>query len=102
MEVRRSMRVIELEIVTSVDGITAITGSTFLAELGEIETFRSYKHVIALAEPDPSVHQSGQYEGVNRLSKRGNRHLRRVIFLMTLCAVRSRNFFAGGRLSALS
>ena len=89
----RSMRVDELDIITSVDGISKITGSTFLAELGDIETFRSYKHVIAFAGLDPSVHRSGQYEGISRLSKRGNRHLRRVIFLMTLCAVRSHNIF---------
>ncbi len=93
VEACRSMRVDELDILTSVDGISAITGSTFLAELGDIETFRSYKHVIAFAGLDPSIHQSGQYEGISRISKRGNRHLRRVIFLMTLCAVRSHNIF---------
>ena len=91
VEACRSMRVDELDILTSVDGISAITGSTFLAELGNIETFRSYKHLIAFAGLDPSIHQSGQYEGISRISKRGNRHLRRVIFLMTLCAVRSHN-----------
>ncbi len=93
VEACRSMRVDELDILTSVDGISAITGSTFLAELGDIGMFKSYKHVIAFAGLDPSIHQSGQYEGISRLSKRGNRHLRRVIFLMTLCAVRSRNVF---------
>ncbi len=93
VEACRSMRIDELDIITSVDGISEITGSTFLAELGDIETFRSYKHVIAFAGLDPSVHQSGQYEGTSRLSKRGNRHLRRVIFMMTLCAVRSQNIF---------
>src|SRR5512139_218924 len=93
VETCRSMRVDELDIITSVDGISAITGSTFLAELGEIETFRSCKHVIAFAGLDPSIHQSGQYEGISRISKRGNRHLRRVIFLMTLCVVRSQNVF---------
>ena len=93
VEACRSTRVDELDIITSVDGISTITGSTFLAELGDIGMFRSYKHVIAFAGLDPSIHQSGQYEGVSRLSKRGNRHLRRVIFLMTLCAVRSQNIF---------
>jgi len=93
VEACRSRRVDELDIITSVDGISAITGSTFLAELGDIEMFKSYKHVIAFAGLDPSIHQSGQYEGISRLSKRGNRHLRRVIFLMTLCAVRSQNIF---------
>ena len=93
VEACRSMRVDELDIITSVDGISKITGSTFLAELGEMKHFKSHKHVIAFAGLDPSVHRSGQYEGISRLSKRGNRHLRRVIFLMTLCAVRSQNIF---------
>ena len=93
VEACRSMRVDELDIITSVDGISAITGSTFLAELGDIHTFSSSKHMIAFAGLDPSIHQSGQYEGISRISKRGNRHLRRVIFLMTLCTVRSQNIF---------
>ena len=93
VEACRSMRVDELDIITSVDGISAITGSTFLAEVGNIELFSSSKHLIAFAGLDPSIHQSGQYEGISRISKRGNRHLRRVVFLMTLCAVRSQNAF---------
>ena len=35
----------------------------------------------------------GQYEGISRISKRGNRHLRRIVFLMTLCVIRSQNVF---------
>ncbi len=93
IDVCRSMWVDELDIVTSVDGINVITGSTFLAELGNIHAFSSSKHVIAFAGLDPSVHQSGQYEGISRISKRGNRHLRRIVFLMTLCVVRSQNVF---------
>ncbi len=89
----QSMRVEDLEIITSIDGIKQINGSTFLAELGEMNHFKSHKHVIAFAGLDPSVHQSGQYEGISRISKRGNRHLRRVIFLMTTCVVRSNNIF---------
>jgi transposase len=89
----QSMRVDDLEIITSIDGIKQINGSTFLAELGEMNHFKSHKHVIAFAGLDPSVHQSGQYEGISRISKRGNRHLRRVIFLMTTCVVRCNNIF---------
>jgi transposase len=93
IEACRSMRVDELDIITSVDGISAITGSTFLAELGDIHAFSSSKHIIAFAGLDPSIHQSGQYEGISRISKRGNRHLRRIVFLMTLCVIRSQNVF---------
>jgi len=93
IEACRSMRVDEFDIITSVDGISAITGATFLAELGDIHAFNSSKHIIAFAGLDPSIHQSGQYEGISRISKRGNRHLRRIVFLMTLCVVRSQNVF---------
>jgi transposase len=93
IETCESLRIEELDIIRSIDGINNITGSTFLAELGDINKFNSYKHVIAFAGLDPSIHQSGQYEGHSTISKRGNRHLRRVIFLMTLCAVRSKNIF---------
>jgi transposase len=89
----QSMRVEDFEIITSIDGIKQINGSTFLAEVGEMNHFKSHKHVIAFAGLDPSIHQSGQYEGISRISKRGNRHLRRVIFLMTTCVVRSNNIF---------
>ena len=93
IETCESMRIEELDIIRSIDGVNDITGSTFLAEIGDINNFTSYKHIIAFAGLDPSIHQSGQYVGRSTISKRGNRHLRRIIFLMTLCAVRSKNAF---------
>ena len=36
-----------------------------------------------MAGIDPAVRQSGKYEGSSRIKKRGNRHLRRIIWLMT-------------------
>jgi transposase len=93
IETCESLRIEELDIIRSVDVVNDITGSTSLAEIGDINNFNSYKHVIAFAGLDPSIHQSGQYEGRSTISKRGNRHLRRVIFLITLCAVRSKNVF---------
>lgn len=93
IETCESLRIEELNIIRSIDGVKDITGSTFLAELGDINKFNSYKHIIAFAGLDPSIHQSGQYEGHSTISKRENRHLRRVIFVMTLCAVRSKNAF---------
>jgi transposase len=89
----QSMRVEDLEIITSIDGIKQINGSTFLSELGEMNHIKSHKHVIAFAGLDPSIHQSGQSEGVSKISKRGNPHLIRRIFLMTTCVVRSNNIF---------
>jgi transposase len=87
------MRIDDLNIITSIGGVSDITGSTFLAELGDIRNFTSHKHVIAFAGLDPAVYQSGQYKGKGKISKRGNKHLRRVIFLMTMCVVRTNSVF---------
>ncbi len=73
----------DLEIVTSVTGINKGTATTFLAEIGNIDKYMSYKKLIAYAGIDPSVYQSGRYQGTGKISKRGNRHLRRVIWIMT-------------------
>lgn len=93
VEMCQSAMVDDLEILKSIDGIADVTGTMFLAEMGDIRNFRSYKNVIAFAGLDPSIHQSGQHEGISRISKRGNRHLRRVIFLMARCVIRSNNIF---------
>jgi len=88
-----ALKIEDLDIIRSVDGVDDITGSTFLAELGDLSNFGSYKHVIAFAGLDPSINQSGHHEGKSRISKRGNRHLRRIIFMMTMCSVRGKNVF---------
>ena len=78
----------DLKIITSIDGISTKTAAPFLAELGDPSNYQSYKKVIAFAGADPSIHQSGKFQGRSKLSKRGNRHLRKVIYTMTFCAVR--------------
>jgi transposase len=88
-----ALKIEDLDIIKSIDGVNDITGSTFLAELGDLSNFGSYKHVIAFAGLDPSINQSGQHEGTSRISKRGNRHLRRIIFMMTMCSIRGNNVF---------
>jgi transposase len=79
----RQTMIEDLKIVTSVTGINSGTATTFLAEIGNIDKYTSYKKLIAYAGIDPSVYQSGKYEGTGKISKRGNRHLRRVIWIMT-------------------
>jgi transposase len=74
-----------MKILKSMKWINNKTATTFLAELGPISNYAaSYKKLIAYARIDPSVYQSGEYEGSGKISKRGNRHLRRVLWLMTV------------------
>jgi transposase len=82
-----------LEILKSIKGIGDITALHFLAEVGDVSRFGNYKKLIAYAGLDPTVHQSGKFEGQSRISKRGNRHLRRVLWLMAAKVARYNQTF---------
>lgn len=73
----------DMDILTSMKGIGEKTAVNFLIEIGgDIKQFESHKKVIAMAGLDPALYQSGKIDRKGRISKRGNRHLRRVIWLM--------------------
>lgn len=88
-----SLLVEDLAIITSVEGISNGTGTTFLAEVGDIRKFENHKKLIAYAGIDPTIYQSGKYQGTSRISKRGNRHLRRVLWLMTRSVISHNDVF---------
>jgi transposase len=89
----KATRVEDLQILRSIKGVGPKTGVPFLAEMGSVENFSSHKKLIAFAGMDPSVCQSGKFIGKSKLSKRGNRHLRRAIYLMTAAVVSKNAFF---------
>jgi transposase len=74
----------DMDILTSMKGIGEKSAMNFLIEIGgEIKQFESHKKVIAMAGLDPALYQSGKIDRKGKISKRGNRHLRRVIWQMT-------------------
>jgi transposase len=74
----------DMDILTSMKGIGEKTAMNFLIEMGgDINQFESHKKLIAMAGLDPALYQSGKIDRKGKISKRGNRHLRRVIWLMT-------------------
>jgi len=84
----------DTEILTSMKGIGDKTAFNFLIEIGgDIKAFENDKKLIAAVGLDPTVHESGKYKGQSRISKRGNRHLRRVIWLMTTKVIISNEVF---------
>lgn len=84
----------DMNILTSIKGIGKKTALNFLIEMGgDAKLFKNDKKLIAAAGLDPSTYQSGKYEGKSRISKKGNRHLRRVIWLMTRRVITSNELF---------
>ncbi len=89
----KATRVEDMEILQSIKGVGPNTAVPFLAEVGELKNFTSSKKLIAFAGLDPSIYQSGKFLGISKLSKRGNRHLRRAIYLMAASVVSQNSFF---------
>lgn len=70
------------------------TAMNFLIEMGgDIALYGNDKKLIAASGLDPSTCESGKYAGKSRISKRGNRHLRRVIWLMATKVIINNDLF---------
>ena len=65
-----------------------IAAATILAEIGDINRFKSSSALVAFAGIDPTVRQSGEFSSThNHMSKRGSPYLRHAIFLAaTTCS----------------
>ncbi len=84
----------DVEILTSMKGVGVKTAPNFLIEMGgDIRVFGDDKKLIAAAGLDPTTYESGKYKGQSKISKRGNCHLRRVIWLMTVRVIISNKVF---------
>jgi transposase len=84
----------DTDIFCSMKGIGENTATSFLIEMGGVvEIYENGKKLIAAPGLDPSTYESGKYKGKSRINKRGNRHLRRVIWLMATRVIISNDLF---------
>jgi transposase len=94
IEMSRKMMEEEINIMTSIKGIGDKSATNFLIEMGgDISQYERSGKIIAMAGLDPAVYQSGKHDGKGRITKRGNRHLRRIIWLMTTSVIRYSDAF---------
>ena len=72
----------------TIPGIGMIAAATILAEIGDINRFKSSSALVAFAGIDPTVRQSGEFSSThNHMFKRGSPYLRHAIFLAaTTCS----------------
>jgi len=70
-----------IQFLEEMPGIGFLTAVTLIAEIGDFSKFHSPKAFVAFFGIDPSVNQSGKFNGDrNKISKRGTRFGRRVLF----------------------
>lgn len=80
-----------LELLQSLPGIGLLTAATVVAEIGDFSAFSKPGKLAAYFGIDPSVMQSGEFTGTrNKMSKRGSRLLRRVLFTIALANIRTK------------
>ena len=64
------------ELVTSIDGLSAVGAAVILAETGDLTRFASARSVVKHAGLNPSEHTSATLAGKTRISRRGRPGLR--------------------------
>lgn len=79
----------QVELLCSIPGIGQLTAVTILGETNGFELIRNKKQLTSYAGLDVREKQSGtSIKGKPRISKKGNRHLRKAMHLPALAAIR--------------
>jgi transposase len=80
--------------LSSIHGIGLVTALTVLAETDGFRLFTSRSQVVRYAGYDVEQRQSGSsLQGRGRISKRGNSHIRRALYMPSLSAVSNPGIF---------
>lgn len=78
-------------LLDGIPGIAFISAVTLIAEIGDIDAFKKPKQLVAFFGIDPSVNQSGKFNGTkNKMSKRGTRIGRKVLYAVVLTSIRNK------------
>ena len=78
-----------VELLDEIPGVGFFTAATLIAEIGDFSLFNSPKALTAFFGLDPSVNQSGKFNGDrNKISKRGTRIGRRILFTVAMASIR--------------
>lgn len=76
--------------LSSIVGVGNTLAAVFVAEIGDINRFDAPDKLAAFAGIDPSVKQSGEFNGTRcRMSKRGSPYLRRAFWLAAIAGIKS-------------
>ncbi len=81
------------EYIFSIPGIGQSTGASIMAEIGDINNFKSSVKLVAFAGLDPKLRESGKYQGRTPISKRGSKYLRSAIWQSSMVAARVNPMF---------
>ncbi|MBI4245414.1 MAG: IS110 family transposase [Planctomycetes bacterium] len=79
----------QYDLLQTIPGIGPVIGAGMVAEIGDIQNYRSSRQILKLAGLDLSRIESGKFQGETHVSKRGRPLLRSLAFQAGLVAVRN-------------
>lgn len=75
--------------ILSIPGISHFSGTSILAELGDINNFKSHKQIIKYAGVAPITYESSQFKAEHtRISKKGSKYLRKTLYQIILPVIK--------------
>ncbi|HEX8576799.1 MAG TPA: transposase, partial [Flavobacterium sp.] len=74
--------------ICKIKGIGLLTAATILAETNGFALFKNYKQLVSYAGFDVVERESGTSTGKTKISKKGNGHIRRALFMPAFAAVK--------------
>lgn len=77
----------DFQVLISFPGIGEATAVRIIGELGDIRRFQNNKQVNAYAGIDIQRYQSGKLHYQDRINKRGNRRLRKILYFMVISMI---------------
>lgn len=78
------------QLVEGIKGLGLLSFATIVAETSGFELFKSQKQLVSYSGYDVIENQSGTRTGKTRISKQGNKHIRRILHMASLNMVKYR------------
>lgn len=78
----------KISYVLSIPGVSFISAATVIAETLGFSQFENAKQLTSYAGYDVVLKESGKYQGKTHISKKGNKHIRAVLHMPTMTAIR--------------
>ena len=87
------LKVDHVENLLAIKGVGSITIAGFMAEVGDIRRFKSPKQIQKYAGLELVENSSGKHKGRSRISKRGRRKLRKILYQVMIPLLASNKEF---------
>jgi transposase len=85
-------RLEEYGILRSIPAIGANTAVRMIAEIGDIRRFDNNRQLNAYCGIDIRRYQSGKFIAKDKINKRGNKHLRKIMYISVQNMIKQRRF----------